>query len=140
MSLITLNEEKCIKCGMCVKECPVGVLKMNENGHEEVNAKNCLACGHCVAVCPKEAIDNEKSPLEKQIKANSLPKLNAEEAESFLRSRRSIRSFKEIDVPREKLIKLVDIAHFAPTASNSQGVSYKIVDDKDTIKLAVETS
>lgn len=140
MSLITLNEEKCIKCGMCVKECPVDVLKMTENGPEEVNAKACFACGHCVAVCPKEAIDNEKSPLEKQIKANSLPKLTAEEAESFLRSRRSIRSFKKIDVPREKLIKLVDIAHFAPTASNSQGVSYMIVDDKEAIKLAVETS
>jgi len=80
MSLITLNEDKCIKCGMCVVECPVGVLKMSKNGPEEVNAKSCVACGHCVAICPKEAIDNEKSPLAKQINLKNSPKLNAEES------------------------------------------------------------
>jgi len=140
MSLITLNEDKCIKCGMCVVECPVGVLKMSKNGPEEVNAKSCVACGHCVAICPKEAIDNEKSPLAKQINLKNSPKLNAEEAENFMRSRRSIRVFKETEVPREKLIKLADIARFAPTASNLQGISFMIIDDKEAIRLAAETS
>ena len=68
MSLITLNEEKCTKCGMCIKECPSAVIEMGENGPEEINAKACLACGHCVAICPNEAIDNENSPLSEQVK------------------------------------------------------------------------
>ncbi len=141
MSLITLNEEKCTKCGMCIKECPSAVIEMGENGPEEINAKACLACGHCVAICPNEAIDNENSPLSEQVKKElNLPKLNPEEAENFLRSRRSIRSFKEAAVPREKLIKLADIAHYAPTASNLQGVSFMIVDDKKAIRAAVSAS
>ncbi|MFT8315861.1 MAG: nitroreductase family protein [Clostridium sp.] len=138
MSLITVDQEKCIKCGICVKECPTGLLRIGEKGPEELANGNCMACGHCVAACPKEAIDNKKTPLVKQIKPKEFPKLNAEEAENFLRSRRSIRSYKEISVPREKLIQLVDIARFAPTASNKQGVSYVIVDDRKVMEQAVE--
>ncbi|GFZ30056.1 nitroreductase [Clostridium zeae] len=140
MSLITLNQEKCIKCGMCVKECPTNVIKMEENGPKEINPDACLACGHCVAVCPKEAIDNKKTPLSDQISIKDAPKLSAEEAENFIRSRRSIRSFKDKSVSREDLLKLVDIAHYAPTASNLQGVSFVIVDDKEVIKNAAKVS
>jgi nitroreductase/NAD-dependent dihydropyrimidine dehydrogenase PreA subunit len=139
MEIITLNQEKCIKCGICVQECPVNVLKISERGPEEVNSNACLACGHCVAVCPKEAIDNKKSPLANQVSKKEYA-LNAEEAKLFIRSRRSIRNFKDTAIPRENLLKLVDIAHYAPTASNLQGVSYIIVDNKETIRLAAETS
>jgi nitroreductase/NAD-dependent dihydropyrimidine dehydrogenase PreA subunit len=138
MSLITVNEEKCIKCGMCVVECPTGVLKLEANGPKEVNPNACLECGHCVAVCQKEAIDNKKSPLAMQSEIGEIKKLNPEEAEKFIRSRRSIRSYKNIAVEKEKLLQLVEVAHLAPTASNSQGISYLIVDDKKTIELAVE--
>lgn len=138
MSLITVNEEKCIKCGMCVEECPLGVLKLESTGPKEVNPDACFACGHCVAICPKEAIDNNKSPLAMQTEKEEIPKLNAEEAKNFIRARRSIRSYKNTPVEREKLIQLVDVAHLAPTASNSQGISYLIIDDKKVIQLAVE--
>ncbi|WP_238918670.1 nitroreductase family protein [Clostridium sp. YIM B02555] len=138
MSLITVNEEKCIKCGMCVVECPTGVLKLEADGPKEVNPNACLECGHCVAVCPKEAIDNKKSPLAMQNEIGEIKKLNPEEAKNFIRTRRSIRSYKNIPVEREKLLQLVDVAHLAPTASNSQGVSFLIVDDKKRIELAVE--
>lgn len=140
MSLITVNEEKCIKCGMCVVECPTGVLKLEATGPKEVNPNACLECGHCVAVCPKEAIDNEKSPLAMQSEIGEIKKLNPEEAKNFMRSRRSIRSYKNMPVEREKLLELVNVAHLAPTASNSQGISFLIVDDKKTIELAVEES
>jgi nitroreductase/NAD-dependent dihydropyrimidine dehydrogenase PreA subunit len=138
MSLITVNEEKCIKCGLCVEECPLGVLKLEANGPKEVNPDACFACGHCVAICPKEAIDNNKSPLAMQSEVGEVKKLNAEEAKNFIRARRSIRSYKKTPVEREKLMELVDVAHLAPTASNSQGISYLIIDDKKVIQLAVE--
>jgi nitroreductase/NAD-dependent dihydropyrimidine dehydrogenase PreA subunit len=138
MCLITVNEEKCIKCGMCVEECPTGVLKLEATGPKEVNPNACLECGHCVAICPKEAIDNKKSPLAKQSEIEEVPKLSPEEAKNFIRARRSIRSYKNTPVEREKLMQLVDVAHLAPTASNSQGISYLIIDDKKTIELAVE--
>jgi len=138
MSLITVNEEKCIKCGLCVEECPLGVLKLEAAGPKEVNPDACFACGHCVAICPKEAIDNKKSPLAMQSEIEEVPKLSPEEAKNFIRARRSIRSYKNTPVEREKLMQLVDVAHLAPTASNSQGISYLIIDDKKAIQLAVE--
>ncbi|MDR3597674.1 nitroreductase family protein [Clostridium sp.] len=138
MSLINVNEEKCIKCGLCVEECPLGVLKLESTGPKEVNPNACFACGHCVAICPKEAIDNNKSPLAMQSEIGEVKKLNAEEAKNFIRARRSIRSYKNTPVEREKLMELVDVAHLAPTASNSQGISYLIIDDKKAIQLAVE--
>jgi len=138
MSLITVDEEKCIKCAMCVKECPVNVLSFDERGPKEIAPERCIACGHCVAVCPKEAIENERTPLANQIELEGVKKLSSKEAETFLRSRRSIRSYKETSVPREELVKLVNIARLAPTGHNSQGISFVIVDDKKAIEEAVE--
>ncbi|MDF2474134.1 MAG: nitroreductase [Anaerocolumna sp.] len=137
MNLISVNYQKCIKCGLCVKECPEFILKLTENGPEEVCPEKCIACGHCVAICPKEAMDNRLSPLSQQMTVKDFPKLNHEEAEIFLRSRRSIRSYKESAVPREKLTKLVNIAHYAPSGHNLQNISYVIVDDRKILNEAV---
>ncbi|SMC45386.1 nitroreductase family protein [Sporomusa malonica] len=138
MDLITVNQEECTKCGICARECPTIVLSMGENGPEAVAPLACIACGHCVAVCPNEAIDNIKTPLARQLDLTAFPKLSAEEAERFLRSRRSIRCYKKTTVPREDLLKLVEVARFAPTASNMQGVSYVIVDDQKTLQESIE--
>ncbi|AQR97398.1 nitroreductase family protein [Clostridium saccharoperbutylacetonicum] len=138
MNLITVNQEKCIKCGLCVKECPERVLELSKNGPKEVCSEECISCGHCVAICPREAIDNIKTPLSTQISSKKFPKLSPEDAENFLRSRRSIRSYKETPVPREKLTKLVNIAHFAPSGHNLQGISYVIIDDRKLIDKAVK--
>ncbi|MFT8313740.1 MAG: nitroreductase family protein [Clostridium sp.] len=138
MNLITVDQEKCVKCGFCVNECPEQVFRLGENGPEEVYPENCIACGHCVAVCPKEAMDNIKTPLSNQVSSKKFPKLSPEEAQNFLRSRRSIRSYKETPVPREKLIDLVNIAHFAPSGHNLQGVSYIIIDDRKILDKAIE--
>ena len=138
MDFITVNEEKCIKCEQCIKECPAYVLKMGENGPEEVANITCIACGHCVAICPREAIDNKKTPLAQQVDAKDFPKLNAEQAEHFLRARRSIRNYQDKSVSREKLTKLVDVARLAPTGSNSQGISFVVVEDRQLVKKAAE--
>jgi len=121
-----------------VEECPLAVLKLEAAGPKEVNPDACFACGHCVAICPREAIDNKKSPLAMQSEIEEVPKLSPEEAKNFIRARRSIRSYKNTPVERETLMQLIDVAHLAPTASNSQGISYLIIDDKKTIELAVE--
>ena len=131
MDFITVNEEKCIKCEQCIKECPAYVLKMGEKGPEEIANTTCIACGHCVAICPTDAIDNSKTPIKEQVDAKDFPKLNAQQAEHFLRARRSIRNYKDKPVSREMLTKLVDIARLAPTGSNRQGISF--VDRKSVV-------
>ncbi len=138
MNLISVDQTKCIKCGICVAECPTVVLEMRENGPEEVAADSCIACGHCVAVCPYSAIDNALTPLAQQPNISEFPIMDKETGRRFLRSRRSIRSFKNSSVPRELLLELVEMARLAPTGSNTQGVSYIIVEDKTILEKAAE--
>lgn len=131
-SLIQVNHEKCTKCGLCTKVCR-GTLGMGEHG-PEVNDEYCIACGHCVAVCPNGALDHKLAPLKNQVLLEKTPILDADTAACLLRSRRSVRSFQKRRVPRESIRKLLDIGRFAPTACNSQGVSYHVVDDPTTLK------
>ncbi|WP_238917600.1 nitroreductase family protein [Clostridium sp. YIM B02555] len=136
MNLINVNQSKCIKCGLCTNVCPSSVLSMDKTGPKVINDNNCIACGQCVAVCPNEALDNIKSPISKQTDIETFPVINSKTAEYFLRSRRSIRGYKNISVPKEKLLELVNIAHYAPTASNSQCISYIIVENKNILEKA----
>lgn len=76
MNLITVNHDKCVKCGICVNECPEQIIKMKENSPEDVCPQKCIACGHCVAVCPKEAIDNVKTPLINQKSSKKVFKID----------------------------------------------------------------
>lgn len=130
-NLIQVNQDKCTQCGLCVKVCR-GTLGMGERGPKVVD-DFCIACGHCVAVCPNGALDHKLAPLEKQVLLEKAAMPDAHTAAHFLRSRRSVRSFQKKRVPRETICELLDIARFAPTACNSQGVSYHVVDDPATL-------
>ncbi len=138
MELIKVQQSLCVKCGICIEICPPKILSMGENGPMASNPQECIACGHCVAVCPQSAIDNIRAPLSVQINLEKFPVINAEDAEQFLRSRRSIRCYKNNSVPRDLLFKLLDIGRFAQTASNKQGISYIVVEDKEILKKITE--
>lgn len=137
MNLITLNKELCVKCEQCIKECPVSYMKMGKNGPEERAGVACTACGHCVAICPNSAIDNKRTPLVGQIEIKN-SSLNTQQAGQFLRSRRSIRNYKDQSVSKEKLMDLIDLARFAPTSRNSQGISFVVVQNKKLLEKAIE--
>jgi len=121
MGLLTVDKEKCTRCGCCADVCPTRIIDVDSEG-PHVTGNRCIACGHCVAVCPTAALDNMKAPLAGQTPAGQLPVLDADTAARFLRSRRSVRSYKKDPVPRGKILQLLDIARLAPTGSNSQGV------------------
>lgn len=123
MELIRVDQEKCIRCGACSEVCPVRIIAMDGQGPQYTGG-HCIACGHCVAVCPTTALDNGKAPLTKQTELETTPVLSADTAARFLRARRSIRCYKQIAVPHESILKLLDIARMAPTGGNSQGISY----------------
>ncbi|TGE32247.1 nitroreductase family protein [Desulfosporosinus sp. Sb-LF] len=133
MDMIQVNQEKCIRCSLCVNVCPTKFITMGDQG-PEATGENCIACGHCVAVCPWAALDNMKAPLAQQLSLEKVPILDADTAARFLRARRSIRCYKQEVVPREKILQLLDIARLAPTGGNTQGVSYQVIDKADTLR------
>ncbi|HOQ13758.1 MAG TPA: 4Fe-4S binding protein [Bacillota bacterium] len=50
-----INKEKCIGCGSCEAECPVGAISADEDGKYVIDADKCIDCGACASVCPVEA-------------------------------------------------------------------------------------
>jgi len=134
MSILTVDQKKCTKCGICAEVCPAQLISLTEQGPEMTLADRCNACGHCVAVCPQAALDHERNPLEKQVPLENFPVLDPSTAASFLRSRRSIRCYQNKPVERETILKLLQIARFAPSGGNSQGLSYLVLDDREVLK------
>ncbi len=56
-------EEECTGCGICVDECPVDVIWI-EDGTAKIDMDGCIRCGICHNVCPLDLIrhDSEKIP------------------------------------------------------------------------------
>ncbi|MBQ3379747.1 MAG: 4Fe-4S binding protein [Clostridia bacterium] len=52
---IRCDEEKCIKCGKCLKVCPMDV-EMNIDSRNRKNATDCILCQECVKSCPARAL------------------------------------------------------------------------------------
>lgn len=47
--------ETCVNCGLCVKVCPVGNMRMGENGPEW--GARCESCDACYHRCPRHAVE-----------------------------------------------------------------------------------
>lgn len=139
MELLTVNKEKCLRCGLCVQACPACILNLGAEGPECHFDRGCMGCGHCVAVCPVGALDNKYTPLEKMQPLSQSQMLTSEAAYHFLRSRRSVRCFKPQPPDDETLLRLLDICRYAPTASNSQGMYYIVIRDPEEIRGITET-
>lgn len=142
MGLITIDESKCNKDGICVRECPAGLLSQEDETSVPKatdSAENmCIHCGHCVAVCPTGALSlvdidvNDCLPIKKELSVNE------EQIEQFYRSRRSVRNFKDKEAPRETIVKLIELARYAPTAHNDQAVEWIVISGKDEVKKYTE--
>jgi nitroreductase/NAD-dependent dihydropyrimidine dehydrogenase PreA subunit len=145
MSLLILDQNKCKKDLICVNECPFGIIEVDkENGYPLLteNGKTlCNSCGHCVAVCPHDALSHKYVPIEESPLIDEKLAVSESQAVQFLRSRRSIRRFKDKYVEKEKIQQLIEIARYAPTAANAQQLEWMVYTDKDKMKeLSKHTS
>jgi nitroreductase/NAD-dependent dihydropyrimidine dehydrogenase PreA subunit len=134
MSLLTVDRSRCVQCGLCVSVCPRGLIRFEDGWPNLTTPRLCIACGHCVAVCPASALDNERAPLAGQLPLPDLHRLEPESALFFLRSRRSVRCFDAKPVSRDLLRRLLEVARFAPSGGNSQGISYQVIDSRPRLR------
>jgi len=140
MDLITVNQKKCTKCGLCIIECPAGLFTKDETGIAkpvDEAEKKCFYCGHCISICHGQAISLPISVPEKLKKINSELNITVEQAEQFLKGNRSVRLYKEDPVPKDIIHKIMDITRYAPSAKNAQPLNWIITENREvTRKLA----
>ena len=107
MWFLKIDESKCEKDRTCASECPTGIIRLKEeNSVPEIipgGEEACLICGHCIAVCPHRALSHTRVPMEKCPSVEKDLVLNEKQAVQFLRSRRSIRVYKDKAVEKEKI-------------------------------------
>lgn len=128
--MFKVDRNKCIACMQCIKDCPASVISLKD-GKADINNEGCIKCGHCVAVCPVEAVStydynmNEVVPYNKETFS-----VNPENLLNFIKFRRSVRRFKNKEVEKEKIIKIIEAGRYTQTSRNSQDVSYIVVTKK----------
>ena len=93
----------------------------------------CIRCGHCVGVCPTGSLAHREIPVEQCPPVRADLRLSAEQCAHFLRSRRSIRAYKDKPVPREAIANLIEMARYAPSGYNSQRVKWLVLGKKEAL-------
>lgn len=61
--MIEIITEKCVGCGVCLKACAYGAIKVSSK-LAEIDIDKCVLCGACVQACPFEAIFIRKKAKE----------------------------------------------------------------------------
>jgi nitroreductase/NAD-dependent dihydropyrimidine dehydrogenase PreA subunit len=136
MTRFMVDETKCRRDGICVAVCPVGILTHGEAGPPEVipgGEALCICCGHCVAVCPYGACSLDTMPAASCPPVRPEWRLTPEQAEHFLRSRRSIRVFREAAVDQGRLERLIRVARHAPSGHNRQPVRWIVISGREQV-------
>lgn len=126
--IIQIDSKKCIGCGLCKRDCPAGNIAV-ENKKAGIIAQDCIMCGHCAAICPKAAVSItgfEQPPEEIKGPAS----LEPQKLLDALKTRRTIRQFKNQRIAPEIIAQIIEAGRLTPTGGNSQDVSYIVLQDE----------
>jgi len=141
-----INNNKCTLCGKCVTVCPKDVLKI-KNSELIVLEDECLLCTQCYDVCNFNAISFDDEII-KKIKFESFSyreqyiekgKIDVPYLINSIRSRRSIRAYKNKIVDKKIIDDLIEFAVTAPSGSNMQNWEFTVLQKPENVwNLALE--
>lgn len=126
-----VDETRCSSCGLCAKDCPMGLIQGNPPRMEQADI--CVRCQHCMAICPTGAvsIEGRKSEDSLALSKESFPPL--EQMLQLVRGRRSIRQYQDRNVDPALIQRLLNAMAYAPTGVNAQELIITVVDQKSTL-------
>ncbi len=141
MVMFSVNNE-CVKCGLCAELCVARIIDYEEGQKPwvpEEKEADCIQCGQCVCFCPTTAISLEFQKGQRIVDEKLMPP--PETAETFIRSRRSIRRFKEEKVETATIRRILETSRYAPSAVNAQPVRWVMSSNRaKTLELAAMTA
>lgn len=63
-ALVVADSFRCVECGICSYNCPVGIdVRLHVRLEVPIADRACLSCGECVARCPRGTLRFEESSL-----------------------------------------------------------------------------
>lgn len=134
MPIVHIDSSRCCGDALCVRVCPASCLRMKGGlaALAPLGEQRCLACGQCVAVCPRAAVTLDGDGGVEMQEGFRIP--SPDEVASLVKSRRSVRDFKNLPVPRDLLEKALETARYAPTGKNRQDVAWTALDDPGKLR------
>jgi nitroreductase/NAD-dependent dihydropyrimidine dehydrogenase PreA subunit len=131
---VTIDTELCKKDGLCAMICPDAVIQQDKKATvpkiSDERMERCIACGHCIAICRHGAISHSEFPPTtiRAIPFEQMP--TTEQVLTLLKTRRSIRAFRDKPLAKDTLETIIDGAGFAPSGHNSQSTEFLVVQDR----------
>ena len=129
-----VDKQTCNRDAICAAVCPSRSIEMGDDGYPipvPDAEKACIRCGHCVAACPTGSLDHAAMAAARCPLVDPGLNLSATHAEHFLRSRRSIRTYKSKTVSRDIIQRLISIARYAPSGRNSQDAEWLVLGNRE---------
>lgn len=139
MEVFTIDEDKCRACTICATECPMRIIRAKPGKFPRIlkgMGGLCIGCGHCEAICPHKALHLQDGLPDTRGAATDFIPLPKSERVDFataarlLKSRRSIRAFRDTPVEPGVVSEVLDVAQYAPSGHNVQPTRWLCVQDR----------
>jgi len=131
--MIHIDSDKCTKCGACIAVCPALIIEKKNDVVTIAYPKSCISCYHCVGVCPAGAVSCDEFPAGEFRKAADLKKPAPAELAGLLARRRSVREFRNKEIPRALIEEIIADAAHAASGHNDRSVNLSVITDKPLI-------
>jgi nitroreductase/NAD-dependent dihydropyrimidine dehydrogenase PreA subunit len=136
LALIEIDATKCRRDGICAMACPLGAITSTPGGPvaAETATQHCIECGQCVAICPTGALSHRSMKPSDCMPVPAGGQLSPETVEAFLKTRRSIRTYRSRPVDSATLGRVIDLVRYAPSGDNRQPVKWIIVQKREEVR------
>lgn len=142
MTGIIVDQERCTRCSICAKICPIGLIISADETQlpvvNETNAPYCVNCGHCEIYCPAGALTLDFMPDDKTDETVESGEIAPDRLGIYMKRRRSVRHFTADEVEKDRIEQILDIVRYAPSGMNSQTVQWIVVHDKKNVHRLAE--
>lgn len=132
-----VNETRCTRCGKCAKDCPVRIIQQEGRTIPRIQPEAesaCLQCQHCLAICPTGAISILGRNPDDSLRFTSQQLPTGDQMMNLVRSRRSIRQYKDENVDPALIQKMLAALANSPTGVNRRELTFTVIEDKATLQ------